>query len=90
MELRRLISISLLSLLNLTFSNWAFSSPRDMALLAAGDTVKGCTVILLLAVLRVVASCTIKLTPSYTLTVLCYIAILVALKALSNIAAAVK
>ena len=61
-----------------------------MALLAAGNIIKGCIVILLLAVLRVVASCTIKPTPGYTLIVLCCMAILVALKALSNIAAAVK
>ena len=90
LKLERLISISLLSFLNLIFSNWAFSSPRDIALLAAGNIVKGYIVILLLAVLRAVASCTTKATPGYTLTVLCCIAVLVALKALSNIAAAVK
>ena len=59
-------------------------------MLAAGNTVKGYIVILLLAFLRAMASCATKAIPGYTLIVLCCIAILVALKALSNIAAAVK
>jgi hypothetical protein len=61
-----------------------------VALLAARNIIKGYIVILLIAVLRAVASCVAKATSSYTLTVFYYMVILIALKALCDIVAAVK
>jgi hypothetical protein len=61
-----------------------------MALLAAGDIVEGCTIILLRAVLRAMASCTTEATLSDVATVFDCMVVLIALEALCDIAAAIK
>jgi hypothetical protein len=59
-------------------------------LLIARDIVEGCTIILLKAVLRAMASCTTKATLSNIAIMFNYIVVLIALKALCDIAAAIK
>jgi hypothetical protein len=59
-------------------------------LLTARDIIKSRAIVLLSAVLRAMAGCTIEPTPSHASAVLCSIVILIVFKALSNIAAAVK
>jgi hypothetical protein len=61
-----------------------------MSLLTAGDTMKSCTVFFLVAVLGAVASRATEATSSYTSTVLCCMVVLVALKALCNMAATIE
>jgi hypothetical protein len=61
-----------------------------MALLVARDIVEGCTIILLKAVLRAMANCTTKATLSDVAIVFDYMVVLIALKALCDIAAAIK
>lgn len=52
--------------------------------------MKGCTVVFLTALLSAMASCATKATPSYAFAMLCSVTILVALKALSNIATSIE
>jgi hypothetical protein len=59
-------------------------------LLMARDTVEGCAVVLLTAVLGAVAGCAAEATPGYASAVLSSMVILIAPKALCNIAAAIK
>ena len=54
------------------------------------NVVERYIVVLLIAVLGAIASYTIKAASTYASIVLCYVAILVALKALHNIAFAIK
>jgi len=61
-----------------------------MSLLAAGDAVVGRVVVLLSTVLGAMASCTTEATPRYTPAVLGGVVVLVAFKALGDIAASVK
>jgi hypothetical protein len=59
-------------------------------LLIARDIVKGCTIILLRVVLKAMANYTTKATLSNVAIVFNYIVVLIALKALCDIAAAIK
>jgi cell division protein FtsW (lipid II flippase) len=52
--------------------------------------MKGCVVVLFAAVLRAMASCATEAASSYTSIVLCCMVVLVALKALCNIAATIE
>ena len=61
-----------------------------MPLLITRDVVIGCVVVFLPTVLGAMASCTTEATPRYTLAVLSSVVILVAFKALGDIAASVK
>jgi Holliday junction resolvase len=61
-----------------------------MALLAARYIVEGCTIILLRTVLRAMASCTTKAILSDIVTMFNYMVVLIALKALCDITAAIK
>ena len=90
LELGRPTGISLLGLFNLSLPDWAFSSPRNVALPVARDTAKSCAVVFLTAILKAIASYAAKATFSYTFTVLYNIIILIALKALGDIATSIK
>ena len=90
LELRRPTGISLLGLLDLPLPDQAFPSPGDVALLTARDIVEGCAVVLLTVVLGAIASYTTEATPSHAPTVLSSVIILIAFKALSDIAASIK
>lgn len=82
--------VGLLGAFDLSLPDWALPGPGDMALLMARDTVEGCAVVLLTAVLGAVASCATEATPGYTSAVLSSMVILIASEALCNVAAAIK
>ena len=52
--------------------------------------MKGCTIVFLAAILRAMASCATKATPGHASAVLYSVAVLVTLKALSNVATSIK
>ena len=90
LELGRPTGVGLLGLFDLSLPNWAFSSPGNVALPVARDTVESCAVVFLTAILRAMAGRAAKATPSYTFTVLCSMIILIALEALGDIATSIE